>query len=99
MNTAKIQALKQAAAAAQIVYSAEQGRLTELGFKSQARYAALKPLRAVADAAHTAYAKFANNEIKTELDIIIEADRPAREAAARARSPWKQAKFNAAEKV
>lgn len=93
VNAAKIEALKQVAAVAQAAFEAEKDRLTALGFKSKERYEALKGLKADLDAKHAAYVKFAKGEIRTELDKIIEADRPAREAAARARSPWKQAKY------
>ncbi len=95
MNQAKIDTLKRASEAANGAYESEKARLTAAGLKSQERYAALAPLKASADKAHTAYSKYAANEIKSELDKIINEDRPAREAAARARSPWKQAKFEA----
>ncbi len=96
MNTTKINELKQVAEAAQAAYTTEQARLVAAGFKSQERYGLLKAAKAAADQAHAAYAKFAKGQISRELDKIIAADLPARQAAARARSPWKQAKFDAA---
>ncbi len=98
MNHTKINELKQAAEAAHAAYTTEQARLVEAGFKSAERYAMLKDLKAASDAAHAAYAKYAKGQINRELVRIIEADRPAREAGARARSAWKQAKFDAANK-
>jgi hypothetical protein len=95
MNTTKIEALKQAAEQAQAAYTTEQARLVEAGLKSAQRYELLKPLKAAADAAHAEYAKYAKGQINRALTAIIEADRPAREAAARARSLWKAAKFAA----
>lgn len=98
MNQAKIDALKQVAEQAQAAYDTEKARLVEAGYKSQERYTMLKDLKAAADAAHAEYAKFAKGQIHKELTKIIEADRPAREAANRARSAWKMAKYNAAKK-
>ena len=95
MNRPKISELKQSAEAAQAAYTAEQSRLVAYGLRSQERYAALQPLKAAADAAHAAYVKVAHAEIKGELNKIIREDAPARAAAARARSPWKQAKHAA----
>jgi hypothetical protein len=92
---AKIEALKQAAAEATAAHDAERDRLAALGLKSGERYLLLKPLKAAADAAHAEYVKAAHGAIKGELNKIIRADAPARAAAARARSPWKQAKFDA----
>lgn len=97
MNTAKIEALKQVSEVAHAALRAETARLTEMGLKSQARYEALKGLKAAADAAHAEYSKFAKGQINRALVAIIEADRPAREAGARGRSAWKMAKFNAAQ--
>ena len=88
--------LKAAAEAAGRAYSVENGRLVAAGFKSQERYTMLKDLKAAADAAHAVYAKYTKGQINRELVKIIEADRPARESAARARSAWKQAKYEAA---
>ena len=95
MNTTKIAALKQVAEQAQAAYTTEQARLVEAGLKSAQRYELLKPLKAAADAAHAELKKYAHGQINRSLVAIIEADRPAREAAARARSPWKAAKFAA----
>jgi hypothetical protein len=96
MNTAKIAELKQILDAAVAAHDGERDRLAAAGFNSKARYEQLKPLKAAVDAANRAYVGFAHGQINRELDAIIAADRPAREAAARARSPWKQAKFDAA---
>lgn len=98
MNQAQINILKQVAETAAAAHDAEKTRLTAAGFKSQERYTMLKDLKAAADLAHTEYSKFAKGQIARELDKIITADRPAREAAARSRSAWKQAKFDAANK-
>lgn len=95
---AKIEALKAAASIAGAACAAEKDRLTAAGYKSAERYVMLKDLKAAADAAHNLYRDAANGAIKKELNAIIRAGRPAREAAARARSPWKQAKFDAANK-
>lgn len=95
MNTTKIAALKQAAEQAQAAYTTEQARLVEASLKSAQRYELLKPLKAAADAAHAEYAKYAKGQINRSLTAIIEADKPARQEAARARSPWKAAKFAA----
>ena len=95
MNTSKIEALKIAAAAAVAAHDAERDRLAAKGVKSQDRYQILKPLKAAADAAHSEYVKYTHGQIKRELDQIIRQDAPIRAAAARARSPWKQAKFEA----
>lgn len=92
----KYQVLKQAAEAAQAAYESEQARLAAAGLKSKDRYELLKPLKADLDEKWAAMVKANRDDICRELDKIIEADRPAREAAARARSPWKQAKFDAA---
>jgi hypothetical protein len=96
MNTIKIASLKANLDAAVAAHNAERDRLATLGLKSGERYALLKPLKDAVDAANAVYVKFTHGQIRNELDKIIEADRPAREAAARARSPWKQAKFDAA---
>lgn len=88
----KTEALKQAAAQALAAHDAERDRLAAAGLKSAERYLLLKPLKAAADAAHAAYATAAKRRIHAELTSIIEADRPARDAASLARSPWKQAK-------
>lgn len=96
MNTAKIEGLKQIAVTAQTAYLAEQARLAALGLNSKARYPLLKTLKAVVDSSHAAYAKYADGQINMELVKIIEADRPNVEAGARARSAWKQAKFDMA---
>ena len=98
MNRAQIESLKQAAATAAAVYDAEKDRLTAAGFKSAARYSMLKDLKAAVDKTHAEYSNFAIAQIKGELNKIIAAGRPARAAAARARSAWKQAKFDAANK-
>lgn len=98
MNTIKINELKQVAQTASQAYESEKARLTAAGFKSAERYVMLKDLKAVEDAACSALRKFSTNEIKKELNKIIREDAPARAAAARARSPWKQAKFDAANK-
>lgn len=95
MTTAKIAALKQALAAAAAAYDAEKARLTEAGMKSAQRYEALKPLKAVVDAANAALVKEATSHVRRQLDAIIAAGKPARDAAALARSPWKQAKMAA----
>ena len=95
MNEAKINELKTIAAAAGKAYDDEKARLVGLGLKSQARYELLKPLKVAADKEHAEYAKFAKGQISKELDKIISADLPNRQAAARARSPWKQAKYDA----
>ena len=96
MNTTKIAALKQALDSAVAAHDAERDRLAAAGLNSKARYEQLKPLKAAVDAANSAYVKFTHGQIRRELDTIIEAGRPAREADARDRSPWKQAKFDAA---
>ena len=96
MNKSKINELKAKATEAGRAYKNEKARLTSLGFKSQARYELLKPLKTTADKAHTEYVKFAKLQISMELDKIIAADAPNRQAAARARSSWKQAKHDAA---
>lgn len=96
MNQVKINALKQAAAEASATHDAERDRLAAAGLNSKARYPLLKQLKAAADAAHAEYVKFAHGQIRGELNAIIRADAPARAAAARSRSPWKQAKFDAA---
>ena len=98
MNRTQIEALKQVAETAQAAYTAEQARLVAAGFKSADRYAMLKDLKAAADKAHAEYAKFAKGQINRELCKIIAADRPAKQAGERARSAWKQAKFDAANK-
>jgi len=98
MNTTKIEALKATAEVASAAYEAEKARLTAAGFKSAERYVMLKVLKAAEDAACKVYRDFANGQIKLELNKIIAAGAPARAAAARARSPWKQAKFDAANK-
>lgn len=84
-----------AATAACAAYSAEKDRLTALGYKSADRYVMLKDLKAAEDAACKLARDAATKYIKRELDTIIRAGKPARDAAARARSPWKQAKFEA----
>ena len=96
MDKAKINELKAIASVAEKSYNTEQARLVDAGFKSAQRYILLKVLKAEADATAAVYRKFANSQIMRELDKMIAEDRPAREAAARARSPWKQAKFDAA---
>ena len=98
MNIAKIEALKQIAAVAENAYTTEQTRLVALGLKSNERYAALKGLKAATNIAHAEYSKFAKGQINRELCAIIAFTKPAHDAAARARSPWKQAKFDAAQK-
>lgn len=80
MNTAKIEALKQASEVAHAALRAETTRLTDLGLKSQARYEALKGLKATADAAHAEYSKFAKGQISKELDKIIAKQTPAQRA-------------------
>ena len=97
MNEAKINELKAIAAAAGKAHEAEKIRLAAQGLKSQARYELLKHLKAAADTAHAEYAKFAKGQIAKELDKIIAVDLPVRQAAARASSPWKQAKYDAAQ--
>lgn len=99
MNTTKIAALKQTLDSAVAAHDAERDRLAAAGMNSKARYEQLKPLKDAVDAANAAYVKFTHGQIRGELYAIIEADRPFREAAARARSPWKQAKFAAANKM
>jgi hypothetical protein len=96
MNQAQIDTLKQVAAQANEAYTTEQARLVEAGLKSQARYELLKPLKAAADKAHAEYSVYAKGEIRKELNKIIREDAPIRAAAARARSPWKMAKYQAA---
>lgn len=90
--SSKIEALKQALDAAVVAHNTERDRLAASGLKSAARYEALKPLKAVVDAANAAYVKAAHGQINRKLSAIIAADKPARQAAALARSPWKQAK-------
>lgn len=97
MNQAKINELKAIAEAAGKAHDDEKARLASLGLKSQARYELLKPLKAAADKAHAEYAQYAKGQIAKELDKIIAADLPNRQAAARARSPWKMAKYQAAQ--
>lgn len=96
MNTTKIAAMKQVLDTAAAAHDAERDRLAALGLNSKARYEQLKSLKAAVDAANSAYVKFTNGQICRKLDAIIAAGAPARAAAARARSPWKQAKFDAA---
>lgn len=96
MNRTKTAELKQALDTAVAAHNAERDRLSALCLNSKARYEQLKTLKADVDAANSAYVKFTNGQICRELDKIIAADAPARAAAARARSPWKQAKFDAA---
>ena len=98
MNKAKINTLKAASEVAHAALYAKQAELVAAGLKSNERYMVLKDLKAAVDKAHAEYSKFAKGQINQALVAIIEADRPAREAAARARSPWKQAKFDAAKK-
>ena len=95
MNRTKIAELKLAAETANAAYTTEQSRLVAAGFKSAERYQMLKDLKAAADTAHAVYAKYAKGQINRELVKIIETDRPAREAGARARSAWKAAKHAA----
>lgn len=95
MNTVKINELKARVEAAAKAHDDEKARLAALGYKSQERYFLLKPLKKVLDDLNAEYVKFAHGQIKGELNKIIAADRPARQAAARARSPWKQAKYAA----
>ncbi|WP_395007305.1 hypothetical protein [Undibacterium sp.] len=97
MNTAKIEELKKIAASAAKAYNAERDRLAAIGLKSKERYELLKPLKAIVDATHSEYSKYAKGQINCELVKIIEADRPRREAEARSRSTWKMAKYNAAQ--
>ena len=84
-----------AASAACAAYNAEKDRLTALGYKSAERYVLLTDLKAAEDAACKLARDAANFFIKKELNKIIHAGAPSRAAAARARSPWKQAKFAA----
>lgn len=97
MNQGKIEILKQKAAQANAAYSARQAELVAAGYKSQERYSMLKELKTAADAAHSEYANFAKGQILKELNEIIAADRPMKEAAARERSAWKMHKYNAAQ--
>lgn len=97
MNTAKIEALKQVAGVAQTAYEVEQAHLVALGLNSKARYPLLKTLKTEADVTAKVYRDFAHGQINKELCAIIASGKPARDAAARARSPWKQAKFDAAQ--
>lgn len=99
MNEAKINELKVIATEADKAHEDEKARLTSLGLKSQTRYELLKQLKAASDKAHAEYSKFAKNQIAKELDKIIANDLPNRQAAARARSPWKQAKYEAAQRA
>ena len=96
MNKAKINELKTVAESAMLAYTAEQARLVAAGFKSSERYNMLKDLKSAADTAHAVYAKYTKGQINRELVKIIEADRPHKEAAARARSAWETAKYNQA---
>ena len=98
MNRDKINILKQVSEKAVAAHVAEKTRLTVAGFKSQERYTMLKDFKAAADAAYAEYSKFTKAQIARELDKIVADERPDREAAARSRSPWKQAKFDAANK-
>ena len=93
MNRTKIEELKAVADAAAAAHDAEQSRLVAAGLKSAERYKLLKPLQTARDDAHAVYAKYAKGQINRELVKIINADRPIKEAAARARSAWKMAKF------
>lgn len=97
MNKQQIESLEQAYVAATVAYDAEKARLIAAGFKSAERYVMLKDLKAAVDQAHAAHSKAAIASIKGELNKIISAGRPARAAAARSRSAWKQAKFDAAQ--
>lgn len=96
MNKAKIDEMKKQAEVANIAYETEKTRLIELGYKSKDRYEMLKQLKLAVDSAHAAYAAFAKGQIHKELDKIIAADLPIRQEAARARSQWKRAKYEAA---
>lgn len=96
MTTSKIAALKQTAEADQAALVAETARLTTLGMKSADRYQALKSLKAVADASYAVYRTFATAQVYRAMDAVIATNAPARTAAARSRSSWKQAKFYAA---
>lgn len=98
MNQTKIDAMKAFAAEANAIYNAKKEELTAAGFKSGERYTMLKDLKATADSAHAEYAKYAKGQISDALDAIIAADKPAKDAGARARSAWKQAKFDAGQK-
>jgi hypothetical protein len=95
MNQAQIATLKQAAAQANEAYTTEQARLVEAGLKSKARYELLKPLKAAADSTAATWAAAVKGKIRKELNKIIREDAPIRAAAARARSPWKMAKYQA----
>jgi len=83
MNQAKIDALKQIAAAANAAYNTEKDRLTAAGYKSSERYAMLKDLKAEADKTHSAYAAFAKKQISGALDKIIAKQTPAQRAEGR----------------
>ena len=69
--------------------------LKEQGLKSKEVYAQTLELREVMNKANSAYVSAANSSVKKELNKIIAGDLPNRKAAERARSPWKQAKFDA----
>ena len=97
MNQTKIDAIKAIAAEENAIYNAKKEELTAAGFKSGERYAMLKDLKATADSAHAEYAKYAKGQISKALDAIIAAGKPARDAGARGRSAWKQAKFTMAQ--
>lgn len=92
----QIAQLKAALDAATLAYNTEQAKLVAQGLNSKARYPLLKDLKAAQDSANSAYVNTAHSAIKKELNKIIAADAPARAAAARSRSAWKQAKYDAA---
>ena len=83
-----------------VAHDAERDRLAALGLKSAERYIQLKPLKKAADDAYAMYSAEAKKSAFAEFDRacarLYREERPMREAAARARSPWKQAKFEAA---
>lgn len=91
----KIEALKQAAEAAQAAHDSKKAELAAQGLNAKAREKALKSLKSAAFEAHQAYAAAAKRGIHAELTKIINAGAEERRAAKLARSPWKQAKAGA----
>jgi len=98
MNTTKINELKDIYLQAVSIYETEKLRLTNEGVKSKDRYELLKHLKIKVDETHSVYASYTNKQIHKELDLMIAADLPKKQEAARNRSAWKMAKFNAAAK-
>lgn len=85
MLSTKVNELKAALDQAHAVYEAKKARLAAAGLNSKARYEALKPLKAIEDAANAAYVAAAHGEIKKELTKIIRTSPKLPRVEARAR--------------